>query len=91
MFANRSAELCSRWIRTLVWLGFTSTFVLGAGKGFVGQLSHRVWMLKVHTSVEPFAVILRNSTDTIVIPKASSVPTVECARRFQALRSICFG
>eukprot|EP01046_Picozoa_sp_COSAG06_P068861 COSAG06_NODE_18511_length_884_cov_0.937580_1_plen_67_part_00 len=48
----------------------------------MGQLSHRVWMLKVHTSVEPFAVILRNGTDTTVIPKASSVPTVECARRF---------
>ena len=40
------------------------------GKGFAGQLTSRVWYLKVHSASEPFAVVLTNSSGQAVeLPK----------------------
>ena len=49
------------------------------GKGFVGQLKERSWVLNVHSKVAPVSVTLRNSTtgDGIQIPELQSVPAVE--------------
>ena len=44
------------------------------GKGFVGQLKSRKWVLNVHSKAKPFAVTLKNGTGpAIVIPEYKSV------------------
>lgn len=50
-----------------------------AGKGFVGQLKERSWVLNVHSKAAPISVTLRNSTtgEGIEIPEFKSVPAVE--------------
>ena len=57
----------------------TVTVKAATGKGFVGQLKNRVWYLKVHTQVEPFAVVLKNASNAegTELPKYNSVPTVD--------------
>ena len=67
------------------------------GKGFAGQLTSRVWYLKVHSASEPFAVVLTNSSGQAVeLPKyvladqpPTKSPTKHYARTAWILNYVC--